>query len=93
VSAAIPSWIVDVEAIYVGDDNCTQLLIDLALDRASHPHFTLQSGLLRYKNRIVVGTSTGTETENVPSLPFLKPWWTLRSEVNILPPQAHLLLA
>jgi hypothetical protein len=38
ISAAIPSWVIDVEASYVGDAKCVQLLQDLALDPASHPH-------------------------------------------------------
>jgi hypothetical protein len=58
ISAAIPSWVIDVEASYVGDAKCVQLLQDLALDPASHPHYTMKAGLLRYKNRIVVGTTT-----------------------------------
>jgi hypothetical protein len=58
ISAAIPSWVLDVEASYVGDTKCLQLLQELSVDPASHPNFTLTSGLLRYKNKLYIGDST-----------------------------------
>jgi hypothetical protein len=58
ISTAIPSWIIDVEASYVGDDKCIQLLQELALNPACHPNYTMKAGLLRYNNRIVIGSNT-----------------------------------
>jgi hypothetical protein len=58
ISYAIPTWIIDVEASYVNDDKCTQLLQELAINLASHPNYTLQAGLLHYNNRIVIATNT-----------------------------------
>jgi hypothetical protein len=49
---------VDVEVSYVGDTKCVQLLQELALNPASHQHYTMKAGLLRYKNRIVIGATT-----------------------------------
>jgi hypothetical protein len=48
----------EVELTYLNDSKCTQLLQELAVKPDSHPNFTLNSGILRYKNRIVLGTNT-----------------------------------
>jgi hypothetical protein len=58
ITAAIPTWINEVELTYKQDERCIQLLQELAVNPTSHQHFTLSSGILRYKNRIVIGTST-----------------------------------
>lgn len=42
-------------ASYGDDDHAEELLSKLAIDPSAVPHFTLQSGLLRYRNRIWVG--------------------------------------
>jgi hypothetical protein len=42
---------------YQADDSALALLSKLAIDPAAVPHFTLQSGLLRYKNSIWLGTN------------------------------------
>jgi hypothetical protein len=48
----------NVEQSYTSDEKCQQLLQELAIKPDSHPHFTLHSGVLRYKNKVVIGTST-----------------------------------
>ena len=58
ISTTIPSWLVEVESSYVGDQKCMELLQDLSLDHASHPNYTLKSGILRYKNKIYIGNAT-----------------------------------
>ena len=42
-------------ASYGDDDHAEELLSKLVIDPSAVPHFTLQSGLLRYLNRIWVG--------------------------------------
>jgi hypothetical protein len=58
ITAAVPSWMNDVESTYLQDNKCMQLLQELAINPASHTNFTLSFGILRYKNRIVIGNST-----------------------------------
>jgi hypothetical protein len=54
----IPKWLSEVQESYVSDPDCTKLLQELAIDEASHNHFTLQSGILRFKGKIYIGSST-----------------------------------
>jgi hypothetical protein len=58
ISAAVPTWMKDVEQSYTSDERCQQLLQELAIKPDSLPHFNLHSGVLRYKNKVVIGTST-----------------------------------
>jgi hypothetical protein len=48
----------DVEKTYHQDEKCTQLLQELAIEPDCHANYTLQAGILRYKNRIVIGPTT-----------------------------------
>jgi hypothetical protein len=54
----IPKWISEVQDSYVNDTDCTKLLQELSIDEASNNHFTLQSGILRSKGKIYIGSST-----------------------------------
>jgi hypothetical protein len=63
ISAVIPQWMHDVEASYQEDPKCRELLQSLAINSDSHQHYSLQSGILRYKNRVVIGTSTDLRTK------------------------------
>lgn len=58
LSIAIPKWLSDVEAAYSEDSKCRPLLQELAVDPSCNPKYTLSSGIMRYKNRIMVGSST-----------------------------------
>jgi hypothetical protein len=55
-SLIVPTWTTEISQSYVGDDHCTKLLQDLANDPTSHAHFTNQSGILRYRGRLYIGT-------------------------------------
>ena len=57
-SIAIPAWTLDVTSSYVEDDNCLQLLQQLAIKQDDNSPFTLQSGILRYKGRIYIGKTS-----------------------------------
>jgi hypothetical protein len=54
---AIPTWTTEITSSYSGDEHCVKLLQELVLDKQSHAHFTCQSGILRYKGRIYIGSS------------------------------------
>lgn len=55
ITTVAPTCIQQVISSYDNDTYCSKLLSDLANDPLSHPNFTLDSGLLRYKGRAVVG--------------------------------------
>jgi len=55
VSVLVPTWSSAVIASYRADAMATELLSKLALNPDVVPHFSLHSGLLRYRNRIWVG--------------------------------------
>ena len=58
ISSAVPTWMTKITHTYEGDTKCIQLLQELAVNADSHPHFTLKGGILRYKNRLVIGSAT-----------------------------------
>ena len=58
ISTDVPSWITEVEKSYANDEKYTAIIQELAIKPASVPHYSLQSGILRYKNRICIGSST-----------------------------------
>jgi hypothetical protein len=58
ISVATPTWMNEVADTYTNDSKCTQLLQELAISANSNPKYILTSGILRYKNRIVLGTAT-----------------------------------
>jgi hypothetical protein len=49
VSSAMPKWITEVTTSYQTDEYCTDLIAKLTLDNAAAAHYTLKSGILRYK--------------------------------------------
>jgi hypothetical protein len=52
ISSAVPKWISEVVEGYQLDEHTIALLSKLSIDPAVVPHFSLHSGLLRYKNKI-----------------------------------------
>lgn len=56
-SAAIPTWITEVVNSYKDDTKCSDLITQLAIDPTGHPPYTLASGVLRYKGKIVIGNN------------------------------------
>jgi hypothetical protein len=55
ISSVTPRWIQEVLDGYRNDPNALSLLAKLAIDADAVPHFTLSSGLLKFKNRIWIG--------------------------------------
>lgn len=60
-SSAMPAWITEVVDSYVADPKCKDLLSQLATSPDALTHYTLQQGVLRYKQRIVVGSASPSE--------------------------------
>jgi hypothetical protein len=63
MSVLIPTWLEDITNSYQNDEKCLTLLQDLALNKESHPKFTLQSSILRYQGRIYIGNTTDLRTK------------------------------
>jgi hypothetical protein len=55
LSTVVPQWLLDVQASYAHDAEAQSLLSRLSVGPAAVPHFTLNAGLLRYKDRILKG--------------------------------------
>lgn len=56
-SQAIPVWMEQVTQTYENDDKSLELLSILSIDSNAVPHFSLSNGILRYKNKIYIGTN------------------------------------
>ena len=54
----VPQWTEDVAKSYLGDQDSDKLLKKVAADTDQNPKFSLNKGLLKYKNMIYVGAST-----------------------------------
>lgn len=51
----IPTWIEQVIDSYKIDPFCLELITKLSLDTNAIPNYTLASGVLRYKGRVLIG--------------------------------------
>lgn len=58
ISQVIPAWIEQVIASYEQDIKCLQLITQLNIDSMAVQNFSLQNGIIRYKNKLYIG-STG----------------------------------
>lgn len=66
--SAKPAWISEVVASYKNDLKCKDLLVQLTTSPRTVLNYTLQQDVLRYKNRIVIGTDTALRIKLVPAL-------------------------
>jgi hypothetical protein len=56
-----------VQAIYVDDPKCKEMEQQLHIKPGSVTNFTLTNGLIRYKGRLYIGSSTNLETNMMQS--------------------------
>jgi hypothetical protein len=54
----IPTWSQDVQNSYTKDAHCLKLLQELTINATSHSHMTLEAGILRFKGKIYIGSTT-----------------------------------
>jgi hypothetical protein len=66
-SQALPLWINDVIASYAQDEKCQALEEKLRINHAAVPNFTINNGILRYKGRIYVGTTSDLRHQLIAS--------------------------
>ena len=57
ISACTPTWLQEVTEGYNQDPYSTQLLTELSLNPSARKHFSLNSGLLKYKGRVWIGNN------------------------------------
>jgi hypothetical protein len=55
LSTAVPQWLLQVADSYVQDVKAQALLAALATNQSDSTHYTLHSGIIRYKGRVWVG--------------------------------------
>ncbi|XP_026396413.1 uncharacterized protein LOC113291049 [Papaver somniferum] len=60
-----PSWVQDVIHSYDQDHKAAQIISHLLLQYDSVPHFTYKEGILRYKNRLYIGTGGQIKHGNI----------------------------
>jgi hypothetical protein len=51
----------DITRSYVGEECCTKLLQEMTINKDSHPRYTIQSGVIRYKGRLYIGSGEGLQ--------------------------------
>lgn len=68
ISYSSPSWLIEVSDGYAQDPFASQLLQELAVAPQSRPHFTLSSGIIRYKGRVWLGNKKSMQQRVISSL-------------------------
>lgn len=63
ISTITPQWIQDVASSYLHDNEATAMIAKLAVDPQSVPHFSFSQGILRFHNRIWVGSDDGLKAK------------------------------
>jgi len=57
-SVAVPLWITEVKDSCDSDDKCKELITQLSVNESVVPHYTFKHGVLRYKDKLVIGSAT-----------------------------------
>ena len=57
IIAVVPDWVKDISASYEMTGWAKNLLAQLAIQPASKPGYTLSTGLIKFKGRLVVGNN------------------------------------
>lgn len=56
--AVVPVWVNEIINSYDRDEFCKELITKLSIDTNAEHNYTLKGGILRYKNKVVVGTNS-----------------------------------
>jgi hypothetical protein len=68
ISSVSHQWLQSVQASYAKDAHAQDLITKLALSSVSIPNFSLQQGLVRYKNRVWVGQDKSLQQHLISAL-------------------------
>ena len=58
ITTANPLWVTEVIDSYSKDDHCKELITKLSVDPEAEANYTLRAGILRYKGKVLVGSTT-----------------------------------
>jgi transposase InsO family protein len=68
LSMLVPVWLAELQASYATDAKAQELLAKLSLNSAAVPPFTLDNGVLKYKNRIWLAPSVSLQGKTLEAL-------------------------
>jgi hypothetical protein len=68
ISLAIPAWISEIEDSYNNDEYYTSLLQQLLVKADVIPHYSVHTGILRYKGKICIGSNSDLRHKSFSSL-------------------------
>jgi hypothetical protein len=68
ISSATPAWLSEVSSGYNGDPASKKLLQALSVSPASHPQYSLDNGIIRFKGRIWVGDNPTLQSKILAAL-------------------------
>lgn len=63
LTIVVPLWMQKVKSSYDGDAHITQILTSKAIDPSTYAEYKLENGILRYKDRITIGSATTLRSE------------------------------
>jgi hypothetical protein len=58
ITVSVPKRLQEVQESYAGDEECTKLIQELTIDVNIQTNYSLQVGILRFKGKIYVGSTT-----------------------------------
>jgi hypothetical protein len=67
ISTAVPLWVNDVQASYIGDSKCKELEEQLHIQANSVAHLSMTNGLIRYKGKLYIGGTTDLRHDLIDS--------------------------
>jgi hypothetical protein len=53
-----PAWITDIEQSYTSDPYCTSMIHQQVINDQAQPHYSVHSGILRFKGKICIGNNS-----------------------------------
>lgn len=68
ISSPSYDWLATLQEWYSADPEASALLSQLVIDGNSRPPFTLQQGVIRYKNRIWLGSNSSLQHQVIAAL-------------------------
>jgi len=78
VSMVRPDWLQEVLHSYATDPRAQKLLTQLAIQSPDMAGYSLDNGIIRYKNKLWIAQNSALQTKIISSFPFQHYWGSLR---------------
>ena len=78
VSMVRPDWLQEVLHSYTTDSRAQKLLTQLAIQSPDMAGYSLDNGIIRYKNKLWIAQNSALQTKIISSFPFQHYWGSLR---------------